>query len=113
MNEIIIHETFVSIDQLTHDHRDRDVSLSVLALLHASSRGTFSMPSGHTQLELGDRLLFIGTSVSRSQQQWNLQNETALGYLLTGENLPQTSLGRWWQSRMASTQRSTGPGHLS
>jgi voltage-gated potassium channel len=105
--------TFVSIDQLTHDHRDRDVSLSVLALLHGSSRGTFSMPSGHTQLELGDRLLFIGTAVSRSQQQWNLQNETALGYLLTGENLPQTYLGRWWQSSSVFTKSSTGPDHLS
>jgi len=31
--------------------------------------------------------------------QWNLQNETALAYLLTGENLPQTYFGRWWRSR--------------
>jgi hypothetical protein len=57
--------------------------------------------------------LFIGTAVSRSQQQWNLQNETALGYLLTGENLPQTYLGRWWHFRRGSAQHSTGPNHLS
>ena len=97
--------TVVNIDQLTHDHRDRDVSLPVLALLHASSRGTFSMPSGHTQLEAGDRLLFIGTAAARSQMQWNLQNETALAYLLTGKNLPQTYFGRWWQSRTATSEK--------
>ncbi|MFT4633446.1 MAG: voltage-gated potassium channel [Candidatus Pseudothioglobus sp.] len=103
--------TAVTIDQLTHDHRERDVSLAVLALLHASSLGTFCMPSGHTQLALGDRLLFIGTGAARSQMQWNLQNETALTYLLTGENLPQTSVGRWWQARTANPKGSPDPDH--
>ena len=96
---VLTQGTAVSINQLTHDHRDRDVSLPVLALLHANARGAFSMPSGHTLLMPGDRLLFIGTAFARRQMQWNLQNETALAYLLTGENLPQTYFGRWWRSR--------------
>jgi Trk K+ transport system NAD-binding subunit len=105
--------TVVSIDQLTHDHRERDISLSVLALLHANSRGTFCMPSGHTPLEHGDRLLFIGSAGARSHMQWNLQNETALAYLLTGENLPQTYFGRWWQSRANSVKNPPNTDHLS
>jgi voltage-gated potassium channel len=109
----IVKGTVININQLTHDHKERDVSLPVLALLHASSLGTFCMPAGHTLLHLGDRLLFIGTAGARLQMQWNLQNETALAYLLTGENLPQTYFGRWWQARTTRTKGSSGPDHAS
>jgi len=55
------------------------------------------MPSGHASLAANDRLLFAGSAASRARMQWNLQNEVALGYMLTGASLPQTWLGRWLQ----------------
>jgi len=89
--------TDVRVEHLTHDHHDRDVSLPVLALLHSNSQGAFCMPFGHASLAVNDRLLFAGSAASRAQMQWNLQNEVALGYILTGASLPQTWLGRWLQ----------------
>ena len=87
----------VRVEHLTHNHLDRDVSLPILTLFHSNARGAFCMPSGHVEVAVNDRLLFAGSAASRRKMQWNLQNELALNYVLTGANLPQTAIGRWLQ----------------
>ncbi|MDP4597349.1 MAG: potassium channel family protein [Pseudomonadales bacterium] len=103
--EAIKAGTKVRIEHLIHDHRDRDVSHPMLALLHSNARGTFCMPSGHTYLGLNDKLLFTGSRHCRGNMQWNLQNETALSYVISGEVTPQTTLGRWFRQRQLRRQQ--------
>jgi len=98
--------TEVRIEHLINDHRDRDVSQPMLALLHSNELGTFCMPSGHTHLGLNDKLLFAGSAQCRRNMLWNLQNETALGYVLTGDIAPQTALGRLFRKWQLGRQQS-------
>ncbi|MDZ7684823.1 MAG: hypothetical protein U5O39_07285 [Gammaproteobacteria bacterium] len=52
-------------------------------------------------LTLGDKLLFAGTRHSHSRMLWNLMNDVALHYVMTGTNLPRTLIGRWLNARAA------------
>ncbi|MCB1645404.1 MAG: potassium channel family protein [Pseudomonadales bacterium] len=86
--------TEVRLEHLTHDHTDRDVGLGLIPLLHTNEKGAFCLPSQHTVLAPGDRLLFTGVYWARWKMQWNLQNAVALHYVMTGESLPRTWFGR-------------------
>ncbi len=85
----------VTIGDLTRSHIDRNEKLPLIVLLYSDETGTFCMPDEDTALSPGDQLLFAGTEESHRRLKWNLMNETALHYIMTGDTLPQTLLGRW------------------
>ncbi len=101
VNQAIQNGEQVQIGHLIRDHFDRDELLSAICLFHANDLGAFCVPPIHTTLEIGDRLLFTGTRQALSKMKWNLQNEVALTYVMTGETLPQTAIGRWFRARAA------------
>ena len=43
------------------------------------------LPTEDTAVRRDDRLLFCGSSTARSRMEWNLLNDHALDYVLTGE----------------------------
>jgi Trk K+ transport system NAD-binding subunit len=92
----------VMLRHLMTDHRDRVRRHSVLPLLYSNTQGAFCMPDPEIPIHKGDRILFAGTRAAESLMQWNLNNETALTYIMTGHTAPQTSLGKWVAARFGS-----------
>jgi voltage-gated potassium channel len=91
----------VKIGHLLTDHVDREQKLPAMALLYSNSNGAFCSPELDTELHIGDQLLFAGTSAGLSRMQWNLQNDVALTYVMTGTTPAQTTVGRWVEARFA------------
>lgn len=89
----------VLLQHLLTDHTKREKRLVAIALLCVSRQGAFCMPDLGTPCNVGDRILFAGEARTRSQMKWNLQNEVALTYVMTGRTEPQTTLGRWFAAR--------------
>ena len=59
------------------------------------------MPDFDTPCHAGDRILFAGTKTNESRMKWNLQNEVALTYVMTGRTDPQTMVGKWLAARFS------------
>lgn len=91
----------VRIGDLVRSHVNREEELAVIVLLHSSATGAFCMPDADAVLTVGDKLLFAGTQEAHSRMLWNLMNDVALHYVMTGTNLPRTSIGRWLNARAA------------
>ena len=47
------------------------------------------LPDSELAVQKDDRFLFCGTPAARRRMAWTLQNENALGYILTGEAGPE------------------------
>lgn len=82
------------IGHLLQDYTQREDTLPVIALFHANDSGAFCLPPIHTLLSEGDKLLFIGEGLAYWKMKWTLANDSALEYVLTGENQPQTWAGK-------------------
>lgn len=89
----------VLLKHLIADHRDRSYRLVALPLLFSNAMGAFCIPGRETPCHLGDRILFAVTPANKSRMKWNLQNEVALTYVMTGEVSPQSTIGKWWAAR--------------
>ena len=96
----------VLLKHLIADHRDTSYRSEVLPLLFSNAKGAFCIPALDTPCHRGDRILFAGTRQAESRMKWNLQNEVALTYVMTGQTLPQTMLGRWLAARGIGVQKS-------
>lgn len=96
--KLIAGET-VLLRHLLADHTDRTYMFAALPLLFSNSLGAFCMPALDTPCHLGDRILFAGTTANESRMKWNLQNEVALTYVMTGRTPPQTTVGKWFAAR--------------
>ena len=91
----------VLLQHLLADHRDRTHRSAALPLLFSNSMGAFCMPDVNTPCHLGDRILFAGSTENASRMKWNLQNEVALTYVMTGRTFPQTMIGKWFAARFS------------
>jgi len=91
----------VLLRHLLADHRDRTYMFAALPLLFSNALGAFCMPDLDTPCQPGDRILFAGTIANESRMKWNLQNDVALTYVMTGRTDPQTSIGKWFRARFS------------
>jgi voltage-gated potassium channel len=91
----------VLLRHLLADHTDRTYMFAALPLLFSNSLGAFCMPDLDTPCHLGDRILFAGTTANESRMKWNLQNEVALTYVMTGRTYPQSTIGKWFAARIS------------
>ena len=76
----------------------RDKKLPAIALFYSSESGAFCLPPIHTELNEGDKLLFLGSALARWKMGWTQRNDIALDYVLTGRNVPQSYIARWLAS---------------
>ncbi|WP_198284612.1 potassium channel family protein [Beggiatoa alba] len=79
--------------------RERGERLNAVVLLCIRGDKMFLLPSEELALEVNDCLLLCGTQSASQWMHWNLKDEFVLHYLLTGEILSRSYLGRWWQNR--------------
>ncbi|WP_028456317.1 NAD-binding protein [Chitinilyticum litopenaei] len=92
---------------LLRDPVDRERSLDCLPLLYQYGGHHIALPQPSQQLQLGARLLFVGTPRAQREMQWALQNPTLMDYLRTGEDPPRGSVFRWLaRQRQARASRS-------
>ncbi|MES9899715.1 MAG: NAD-binding protein [Sedimenticola sp.] len=75
----------VSLRSLISDPREREEMLYCIPLLVKRDSTITMLPPEDFLLKPGDRLLFCGSESAQSRLGWALQNEHALGYILTGE----------------------------
>lgn len=79
--------------------RDRTLSIAPLVLLRAGSEdsdeeSTTVLPDPQTRLRVGDRIVLAGTDPALNNLAVALLYDSSVHYMVTGENLPDTSVGR-------------------
>lgn len=85
----------VTLGNLISHSGDRRRTLACIPLLLLRAGERIMLPSAEKKLKRGDQLLFCGRFSARDRLEWNLQNEHALDYILTGESRPQGWLWKW------------------
>jgi len=84
---------------IMRDPRDRRQTLECIPLMLARQRRSVVLPEPATALKAGDRLLWCGRYRARRRMEWNLQNEHALSYAMTGEAVASGLIWRWIKAR--------------
>ena len=91
----------VRLGDIMRDPGDRERFLPCIALLRVSRNSRELLPDEESVLEMGDRLLFCGTTHAFARMQWNLCHGPTLEYVLTGEEKPRSWLWRRLQGGRA------------
>jgi len=91
----------VRLGDIMRDPGNRQRPLACIALLRVSRNARELLPGEECVLEMGDRLLFCGTTHAFARMQWNLCHGPTLEYVLTGEERPRSWIWRRLQGRRA------------
>ena len=90
----------VTLDHLLRDPRGRSHSLGCVALLHVRADVPTLMPDSELSLSEGDQLLMCAVPGARHLLQATLNSDYTLEYLITGQEPPRSSIGRYLQPRL-------------
>jgi len=93
----------VSLGDLVRDPRDREQLLPCMALLLVREGNVMELPPPETALQLGDEILLCGRSGVQRRMRWVLQSLSALRYVVTGRDVPDGLVFRWWAARRQRT----------
>jgi hypothetical protein len=85
----------VTLGDIQRNRYAPEASLNVVALLYQNTEGKALLPDDNTRLEPGDRVLFCAAKGVRRSMEWNLQNQNALEFILTGSVATQSRLIRY------------------
>lgn len=89
----------VNLEELYRDPRNRDQRLDCFALLIKRDEEHLLAPSESTQVQVGDRILFVGRYGVRAQLDWVVKNENVFHYVYTGRERGSSYLWRVMGSR--------------
>ncbi len=89
----------VVINDLRRNPRNRKQRFFCFPLMIIRDEKPELMPDDGKELQIGDRVLFCGRQGIKSSMEWLLNNEKALHYVLTGDEMPDGYLWRWLQER--------------
>nr|CRH06239.1 Putative Kef-type K+ transport systems, predicted NAD-binding component [Candidatus Magnetococcus massalia] len=93
----------VRIEHLLRDPTHREVKLPILPLfLQRRDGACLLMPPESCPILPGDRLLFCAEHGVQRRMLWTRDNDAVLHYVMTGEDLADSSIWRWLQHRFPS-----------
>jgi len=78
----------VRLADLMRDAADLSHALDCISLLLDRSGSMTLLPAAETELQIGDKLLFTGSSRAFTYMSWTLSNRNTLDYVITGEEKP-------------------------
>jgi Trk K+ transport system NAD-binding subunit len=97
----------IRVSHLLADPTNPDKPMRASALMIERGDDVILLPEPQTQLKPGDRVLFVGTPMTRRLQRRYLDEPGTVLWVLSGEEPPRGYVFRWWERRMKSRQRST------
>jgi len=89
----------VHVGDLLRDPRERSELLPCMALMLVRDGKAEELPPADRALELGDEILLCGRAGVQRRMRWVLQDLSALRYVITGQDLPDGRVFRWWARR--------------
>ncbi len=89
----------IIVEDLLRDPANRSKSVSAVPLFLKRGKGNVILPEENRILHQGDRILMCGTLEARQHMDTISYSINALGYVLTGEYIPDGYLWRWLQSK--------------
>jgi Trk K+ transport system NAD-binding subunit len=92
VTKVLGHGGTVKLSDVLHDPWNRDTELGCIALLMDRHNSQVLLPEIDTELKIGDRILFCAGSYGFTRLLWNIQHDTILSYVRTGEVLSQSWL---------------------
>lgn len=95
----------IRIRHLMLDPRNRQRELPCIPLLLNRGEENQMLPDPDMQLRRGDRVLFTARHGTRHSMEWALHNPKVLEYLVTGIELPDGHIWRWWAQRRALSKQ--------
>jgi Trk K+ transport system NAD-binding subunit len=97
----------IRVSHLLADPTNPDKPMRASALMIERGDDVILLPEPQTQLKPGDRVLFVGTPMTRRLQRRYLDEPGTVLWVLSGEEPPRGYVFRWWERRMKSRRRST------
>ncbi len=89
----------LTLKTLARDISEDEQTHCALALMLERNGITSLVPEEDTQLQAGDRVLFVGRRRAQTLQQQVVADPQAMEWLLTDVEPPRTALFRWWRER--------------
>ncbi len=89
----------IKLENMLQLPRDRERQLLCIPLMHIRGGSSVILPESELSLRVGDKLLFCGRDSSDRLMRWGMQNEDILGYLITGETMPEGAIWKWFSRR--------------
>ena len=84
----------LTVDALLRDPWRRDLTLDAIVLLIRRRNDRILLPDNSAPLKAGDRLLVCGSRAAFTRMHWTVSHRHALDYIKTGEDRPQTWIGK-------------------
>jgi voltage-gated potassium channel len=98
----------LTLKTLARDTDSDDESHCALALMLVRNGIASMLPEEDTELQAGDRVLFVGRRRAKSLQQRIVADPMAMEWLLTGQEPPRSALFRWWRARKRRNTLASG-----
>jgi len=95
----------VLVNDLLRDPSDRCSCISAVPLFLKRGKGNVILPESNRILRRGDRILMCGSLEARKHMNMISYNINALGYILTGEDMPESYIWRWLKSKRKRKQQ--------
>lgn len=91
-----------SIAHLLRDPTIPEHPMRVCPLMLERGESVVLLPTTDRKLKPGDRILFVGASMSRRLQRRYLVEPGTVSSVLTGHEPPRSYVFRWWERRVRS-----------
>ncbi len=89
----------IQLEYLFRDPRDRNNHLACVPLLLIRNEEKILFPDESECIQIGDRLLWCGKTITAAWMAWTLQDNFVLTYLATGQTMPRSYVWRWLQKQ--------------
>lgn len=102
VNEYIEGGMIVKLENLMQDPANREKELELVPLLLVRNGDTMLVPDRETVVVNGDQILFCGTYDAKSALPSSLNNSKSFNYIMSGLEVPDSSVWRWFKKITAN-----------
>jgi hypothetical protein len=95
----MLEDRQILVEDLLRDPAKRHKTVLAVPLFLKRGKGNVILPEGNRILHQGDRILMCGTLEARQHMDTITHSINALGYALTGQDIPDGYIWRWIQSK--------------
>lgn len=97
VTEYIESGMIVRLENLMQDPANRKNELELVPLLLVRNEDTVLVPNKDTVVVHGDQILFCGTADAKSTLPYSLSNSKSFNYIMSGLEVPDSSIWRWYK----------------
>jgi voltage-gated potassium channel len=99
LTELIEEGKTIRLNHLIMNPAKGETHLAIVPIMLRRGIENILLPDLNTEIKFGDRILCCGLDSAKSTQRYLINDIRSMNYLVTGEELPDTLIGRWLHAR--------------